>query len=1258
MNKFSNFICKHRHLVIIISTILLIFSFIGMNLTKVNYDILVYLPENIETIKGQNILTDEFQMGSYSIAVTENLSSKDILNLENQIKNIDGVNKVASIYDIIGTSIPLEILPNECIDKVHKDNTDILLITFNESTSNENTLKAVNEIRQIANDKIKQGGMSSMVLDTMNLSQKEIFIYIVIAVIFCIIILELSLDSYIVPFILLANIGFAIIFNLGSNIFLGEISYITKALVAVLQLGVTTDFSIFLYHSYEKKKTELKNKEDAMKDAIKETFSSVTGSSLTTIAGFLVLCTMQLTLGKDLGIVMAKGVLLGVICVLTLFPSLLLAFDNLIEKTKHKKLTPNFDKLNKFIIKNHIIIFACFLLLLIPAYLAYSKVDVYYKLDKSLPNTLESISTNELLKDKYNLVSLEMILVDNDLKNDDITKMVQRIDQVEGINWSISLAKLASLGISKDIIPTELLKLIENENYQIILLNSNYETATNELNNQIDEINKIVKEYDNSAIVAGEGPLMKDLVTICDTDFKNVNVSSIVCIFLILFLVLKSFSLPFLLIIAIEFAIFMNMSFSYFGGIKLPFIAPIVLGTIQLGATIDYAILLTTTYLKKRRENKEKKEAMLETLNYNGTSILTSGMCFFAATFGVGIYSKIEMIGTLCSLIARGAIISMLVVITVLPSILLIFDKLIIKTTIKKKEKNNMKKQIKKLAVWTMLISIIISPISAKALTKEETVYSKLNYDGTVKSLIVNEQIINENKLATIEDYTTLENILNTNNDNSYKKENDKLIWNASGEDVFYQGTTNKKLPIDIKITYKLNGKEEKLDNIIGKSGKIEIVIKYENKDKHKVLINNKWEVLYTPFVVSLGTILDNEQNSNVSISNGKIVANGKKDVIASIAAPGLYESLGIKELKGLDKITIKFDTKKFELPCIYSVITPKLLDTDDLKIFDKMDKLYNEVNILQENMNTIDKGAQKLNEGSKLIKNSLKDALKNLENDNNNALSDEQLNTIKNNTIANVEKAFTDEYKEQLANKVWEEVKLELGNGSNEVKNYVVESVTKIMANYLGNDTLNYGKCLNNDLEACQKLASNGKDINTILNFQKVVTEQVTNTATKTSYYVAQNTAKNVTKNISEEIAKSVAQNVATTLAPTIANQVKKVSIDTIKNSLQVLYGGINELDNGIETLSYGINTFNQEGINKISYIVNNNLKITSNKIKELTKLSNSYDSFTTNNKLDNSNTKFIVIIDSKKAPENKDNIKIEETKVTFWDRVKNLFK
>lgn len=694
MKKLSSFISNHKKLIIIITIILLIPSIIGYKLTKINYDILVYLPEDIETMKGQEILTNDFGVGAYSFVIVENMQAKDLLNLEEQIKEIDHVGAAISYADVLGTTIPKEMLPKELINKISKDNVDVIAVTFDTSTSAEETLNAIEEIRDITDKNVLVGGMSSMVLDTKNVANSEILIYVTLAVLLCLIVLSLSLDSFVVPILLLANIGIAILFNMGTNIFLGNISYITKAISAVLQLGVTTDFSIFLYKRYQNAKKTNNTKEEAMSEAISDTFSSVTGSSLTTVAGFLALCTMQLTLGKDIGIVMAKGVVFGVLCVLIVFPALLLFFDNLIEKTKHKELNLKFNKIKNFSLRFPYLIFIIFLLLYYPFYYGNKNVDVYYDLDDSLPDTLESSIANEKLKKDFELVNTEMILVDSSIKNEEISKMINDIEKVDGINLVISANKLESMGFNSEMLPNKIQKMLYNDKYQLIIINSIYETASDELNEQVSTINGIIKKYDKNGIIAGVGPLTTDLVHICDEDFKNVNFTSIGVIFIIMLFVLKSISLPIILIITIEFAICINLGIPYYSVTELPFVASIVIGTIQLGATIDYAILLTNKYLSKRKTGTNKEESIKYALDNSIESIFVSGLCFFGATFGVGIYSKLSLISSLCNLMSRGAIISMLVVIIILPSLLYIFDGIITKTTLGfkgglKNEKNN-----------------------------------------------------------------------------------------------------------------------------------------------------------------------------------------------------------------------------------------------------------------------------------------------------------------------------------------------------------------------------------------------------------------------------------------------------------------------------------------------------------------------------------------------------------------------------------------
>ena len=684
MKKISKFITNNSKLIVIISILLLIPALIGYVHTKINYDILVYLPKDIETIKGQNILTDDFKTGAFSFVFVDNKKAVDVLKLEEKIKDIKGVNKVFSIYDVTDTTIPVEFIPDELKDKLVKKDSTLMVVTFKESTSDDGTIEAVRKLRKITKDPSKVSGMTAMVVDTMELSDQEITAYVLIAVVLCFIVLIFASDSYIVPIFLLGNIGMAILYNLGSNIFLGQISYITKAITAVLQLGVTTDFSIFLYHKYEDEKKKNDDKKKAMELAINDTFKSVIGSSLTTIAGFLALCSMDLTLGKDIGLVMAKGVLFGLLCVLIIFPSLLLLFDKQIEKTKHKNFMPRFDKLINIIIKRRNIILVIFLILIIPAVYGNNKVGVYYKLDKSLPKDLGSSIANSRLKDEYNIVSPEMVILDKNIKKEKVEELVDKLKEVKGIDLVLSPRTLTNL--PTEIMPDDLESIMDSDKYQLIILNSTYEIASDELNEQVGIVNNIVKKYDKKAIVAGEGPLMKDLTVIADHDFKMVNYASILVIFLLMLIVLKSIGLPFILILTIEFAIFVNMAIAYYTGVTLPFIASIVVGTIQLGATIDYAILMSTTYLKERTKEKNKEKAMKETLSSCVPSIFISALCFFGATFGVSVYSKIDMIGSICTLLSRGAIISMIVVIFILPSLLLLFDKLIMKTTKNMKE--------------------------------------------------------------------------------------------------------------------------------------------------------------------------------------------------------------------------------------------------------------------------------------------------------------------------------------------------------------------------------------------------------------------------------------------------------------------------------------------------------------------------------------------------------------------------------------------
>ena len=680
MKKIADFITKNNILIIIISFILLIPAYFGFVNTKINYNILMYLPKNIDTIKGEKILTEDFGLGAYAFVIVDTDNSKKILELESKIEKINGVDKVFSLVDALGTTIPLDMLPEDIKQVMFDDNKTIVFVTFRNTLASNETVKAVEDLRICVGDATKVSSMAGMLIDIRNLSESEIYVYIIIAVILCSIILIVATDSYIMPLFLLGNIGIAILYNMGTNYFMGSISYVTKAISAVLQLGVTTDFSIFLYHKYLEKKNSMNDKREAMSVAIQETFKSIIGSSLTTFAGFLALCTMDLTLGTDIGVVMAKGVMFGLISVLTIFPSLILTFDKIIEKTKHNAFLPTFKSIQNFALKYYKIIIIVFVVLFIPVLYGNSNYKIYYKLDEKMPDSMAFKAANKELAERFDLISPEIIIIDKNIKANEVNKLVDEINKMDNITFVLAPNSIGDSEF-RSLLPKSFTEMIDSDKYQLIVLNSTFEIASDELNNQVEEIDKLVKKYDKNGIVAGEGPLMKDLVLTANHDFNMVNYTSMIVIFVIMLFVLQSISLPVILIFAIEFAIYTNMACAYYFGTTLPFVASIVVGTIQLGATIDYAILLSTKYLDERRKNDNKEEAMKSALSTSIPSIITSALSFFAATIGVSLYTQVDMIGSICMLLARGSIISMIVVIIVLPSLLLLFDKIILKTT-------------------------------------------------------------------------------------------------------------------------------------------------------------------------------------------------------------------------------------------------------------------------------------------------------------------------------------------------------------------------------------------------------------------------------------------------------------------------------------------------------------------------------------------------------------------------------------------------
>ena len=683
MKKFGKGVVKCRVLILILSIVLLVPSAIGYFNTRVNYDILSYLPDEIETMKGQEILKDDFGIGAFSLCVVEGMENKDVTALEQKIEDVPHVKKVVWYDTIADLSLPMEVLPKEIYEVFNNDDTDstLLAVLYDTGMSEDETMDAVKEIRKLADGQCFVSGMSAVITDIKDLSAKEVPIYVLIAVILDIIVLSLTMDSAIVPIFFLLSIGMAIVYNLGTNFIQGEISYVTQALAAVLQLGVTMDYSIFLWHSYEEECASTDDHNEAMANAIASTITSVIGSSITTVAGFVALCFMSFTLGLDLGVVMAKGVVFGVLGCVTILPSMILIFDKAIQKTRHRPIIPDMGRIAGWVTRHYRWFVVAFVVILFPAIYGYTHTDVYYDLAGTLPKDLPSIVANQKLEDSFDMNATHIYLIDSSLPTKDVVEMIDEVNNVDGVKATIGLEAILGAGFPKEMLPSDLLEVVQNDEYELLMVSSEYAVASDEVNAQCDKLDEILDKYDTKGMLIGEAPCTKDLINITNEDFARVSAVSIVAIFVIIFFVFKSISLPIILVAVIEFAIFINMGIPAYTGTVLPFIASIVIGTIQLGATVDYAILMTNKYKSARYEGIEKKEAITQALQGSVQSIIVSALTFFAATFGVGVYSNIDMISSLCILMSRGAIISMFVVIFILPSMFMIFDKLIIKTS-------------------------------------------------------------------------------------------------------------------------------------------------------------------------------------------------------------------------------------------------------------------------------------------------------------------------------------------------------------------------------------------------------------------------------------------------------------------------------------------------------------------------------------------------------------------------------------------------
>ena len=681
MDRFSKFIVRKRKLVLLVCILLLIPSVLCILNTRINYDMLTYLPSDLDTVVGQDILMDDYGKGAFSVLIVEDKDPDEVAALKAEIEKIEHVDSVIWYNSVLSTDVPMEILPDNFYDAFNRGDGTLMAVFFDTSTSDDETLEAVAEIRKAAGDTGYVTGMSALVKDLKDLCEREEPHYVGLAVICATAVMMLFLDSWLIPLIFLASIGMAILYNLGTNVFFGEISYITKALSAVLQLAVTMDYSIFLWHSYEEERTLSGDRERAMEAAIVHTFTSVLGSSATTIAGFIALCAMSFTLGADLGIVMAKGVLFGVIGCVTTLPAMILVFDKLIEKTRHKPLIPNMQKFAAFVVKKSPVFIVLFLLIIGPAFYGYNHTNIYYDMASALPKDMNYVISNNKLMDEYDLGNTHMLLVDSDMQKTDMQAMTEKLDEIDGVQGAFSLDSVMGKGIPDEILPAEVKNSLKSGDSQLVLVMSKYRTASKEVNRQLTKINQVMKDYDKDGMVIGEAACTKDLMQTTDRDFKMVSAISVVLIFIIVALVLKSVSLPVILVVTIYFAIFINLGLPYYTGTWLAFIAPICLSTIQLGATVDYAILMTTRYKRERISGADKNQAVITALSTSASSVIVSAVGFFAATFGVAVYSDLDIISSLCGLMARGAIVSMLAVLFILPAFLKLFDKVIIKTT-------------------------------------------------------------------------------------------------------------------------------------------------------------------------------------------------------------------------------------------------------------------------------------------------------------------------------------------------------------------------------------------------------------------------------------------------------------------------------------------------------------------------------------------------------------------------------------------------
>ena len=1006
IDRIAYFIAKHPKTILIVATLLLVPSFFGYISTFVNYDIMSYLPDSIESVQGEDMLDKEFGLAANAFLVIDDMSPKDIVKIKNQISEVEGVSNVTWVDDIADTSIPQSMLPDALTDIFYANDgrSTLLMIQFEQGSATMQTMDAIREIRTKLNKQCFLSGMSAIITDTKDLSDSEAPKYVAIAVVLALIALSFTMDSWVLPLVLLTALGYAVIYNLGTNIVMPNgISYITQSVAAILQLGVTMDYSVFLMDRFNEEQKNTQNRTEAMARAVSSTFVSLTGSSLTTIFGFLALCFMSLTLGFDIGIVMAKGVVLGVITVVVVLPAFLLIFYKPIYRLRHKRIIPSFRHLNRFIIKHRKVIAAIFIILIVPSYIAKSAVPLDYVISNALPEQLDSVQALNKLKGDFNMATTHFVIIDDSVPSGRVSEMIDEFEAVDGVSGIISLNSFVGPAISENMLPDKIKDICFKNGKQLMMVNSVYTPSSDEENEQVDILTGIMKKYDPSGYLTGEGAMSKDLITVTDKDFKVTSIISIAAIFLLIAIIFKSISIPVLLVAGIELAIFINLALSLVTGTNVSFIAPTIISCVQLGATVDYAILMTNRFREELGNGHSKLEAMQIAAEASDKSIFQSALVFFCATFGVYCVCNIEIVKSICSMLARGAFVSGLVIIFFLPALLTCFEKIIGRTSYgwnkaagkenkeeTKEEKKVMKTSsaVKKAAALATALVMVLSlaacgggetaetpeksaetvaeqPVyTAKpgSVSKAETVYVNIDNTGSVENISVTDWLHTDKGEVCVEDASDLKNIENIKGDTLPVTKDGAIEWNMTDTDLYYSGTTDKKPPVSIKIDYFLDGKKISPDKLAGESGKVKIEVSMENNMSKKYKIDGKEHKIYLPVLVVGGFIMPEAEYSGIQIKNGRAIGDGTKEIAVMFGVPGLTESLGLKEA-GLDEITgielgstasVTADVRNFALGNMYFAAIPISSLNLELDSAGSVDDLKSVLAVLGEVQNTI----------------------------------------------------------------------------------------------------------------------------------------------------------------------------------------------------------------------------------------------------------------------------------------------------------------